>query len=222
MAPGGSPGRSGTCASRTTPAGTRVARSRCGRSRRGWHATQDVSRCEAATLGYLDQAGRLKTPQRARGLIPGEAAVALVVAAGRAGPRAPVRSMECPILGIGHSIEARRVVDETPCLGDGLTAALRMAMGRIEWDAGAMGPTYCDLNGEDYRSNEWLLAACRTAVPDSLHHPADCIGDVGAASFLLLLGLAAADRRREGAEHALVWASSDFGARGAVCIGRLA
>jgi 3-oxoacyl-[acyl-carrier-protein] synthase-1 len=75
-----------------------------------------------------------------------------------------------------------------------------------------------DLNGQRERSKEWCFAAMRTAyrarTAPVLLHPADRLGDVGAATTPLLVGLLASHRARRGA--ALAVASSTDGLRGAV------
>jgi 3-oxoacyl-[acyl-carrier-protein] synthase-1 len=85
----------------------------------------------------------------------------------------------------------------------------------------------CDLNGESYRATEWSYAMARTfrdgqAVPP-LVHPADCLGDVGAATGGVLLALAAAAMKKGLApwKTALVWCSSDNGERAACAVNRL-
>jgi 3-oxoacyl-[acyl-carrier-protein] synthase-1 len=78
-----------------------------------------------------------------------------------------------------------------------------------------------DQNGERYRALEWVLAE-----PKALNYfdtldwltPADCIGDIGAASGSVTLGWAATALARgyAGVNNVLVWGTSDEGAREAV------
>ena len=82
------------------------------------------------------------------------------------------------------------------------------------------------VNGEVYRSEEWAAALPKCVTVSStefkLWHPADCMGDVGAAAAAVNLSLAVlglwvgATRRPE----ALVFASSEAGLRGAVLLAR--
>jgi 3-oxoacyl-[acyl-carrier-protein] synthase I len=170
------------------------------------------------TLAHLERAGRLKSPSRPRGVIAGEAAVALVIET--------VDGMGhdsdacCAIAGIGMGREPVPVGRDEPCLAEGLTTALTSALESAGWQPEDVGLVYCDLNGEEYRAHEWMLATCRCLSDQSVVHPADCIGDVGAASLPLLIGIAgmALRRRYASAARALAWASSDSGARGAVCL----
>ena len=73
------------------------------------------------------------------------------------------------------------------CIGHGLTSVLRRALN----DAGATSGVaadwvLCDMNGESFRGTEWAYAYIRTGKmhrdPLEIWHPADCWGDVGAAS----------------------------------------
>jgi len=130
------------------------------------------------------------------------------------------REPYCSIAGIGVAREHVPVGRDEPCLGEGLTSAVVAALEDAAWRPKDVKSVYCDLNGEEYRAHEWMLAMCRTLPDVSVIHPADCIGDVGAASLPLFIGMAGMALRRgyAGTEKALAWASSDFGARGAVCI----
>ena len=73
----------------------------------------------------------------------------------------------------------------------------------------------CDLNGEPYRSEEFTFTVLRTqtAFADATRFvtPADCWGDIGAASGPLFanLAIAAAQRGYAKGPRALLWASSD-------------
>jgi len=87
------------------------------------------------------------------------------------------------------------------------------------WQGNEVGQVFCDLNGEEYRAHEWMLALCRLLEVGEITHPADCLGDVGAAFAPVLIGLAAlALARDHEVGRALVACSSDFGARGSVCL----
>jgi 3-oxoacyl-[acyl-carrier-protein] synthase-1 len=75
------------------------------------------------------------------------------------------------------------------------------------------------MNGEPYRADEYGFTVARTSerfvdAADFLA-PADCWGDVGAASGPLYLGLAAAAGRRRYSQgpYWLAWTSSESGER---------
>ncbi len=170
-------------------------------------------------LAYLERGLRLKSADRVRGVIPGEACGAVAVERADA---VPAGAALCLVDGAATAEEPVPVASDDPCLGGGLTTAIREALR----DAGRAGAdvqrVYCDLNGEVYRAHEWMLAQCRTLDGPEVVHPADCVGDVGAASVPLLIAAAAAAWRRGHArwDRVLVFGSSDFGLRGAVCLSR--
>jgi 3-oxoacyl-[acyl-carrier-protein] synthase I len=86
------------------------------------------------------------------------------------------------------------------------------------------GATWCDLNGEPWRVDEWMYAYIRSVAnqpePMNLQHPADRWGDVGAATGALLLSQAAHDIQRSARRGpTLVWCASDMsGARAAAVL----
>jgi len=169
----------------------------------------------APVLRRLDEAGILRSASNPQGLIPGEAAAFVVLeridkARGR-GARAAATSEE-PTAGT-----------DDPNQGVGLTTAVREAASAA---GGFEVPplVVCDLNGDRYRASEWSLAAIRTLGrlhgDMSLWHPADCIGDPGAASGIvnIVWAVAAFGKRYAPAERALIWGASEGPTRGAVVL----
>ena len=110
------------------------------------------------------------------------------------------------------------------CTGQGLTSALQKALTVSTPLPKPADWTICDLNGESFRSKEWVYAYLRTGRkhrdPLEIWHPADCYGDVGAASGTVLAGIAIAAWQRNYArgQQALVWTSSDDEYRSAVLL----
>ena len=87
-----------------------------------------------------------------------------------------------------------------------------------------MDEIFCDQNGEPYRADEYGFAAARHSdrfrdLADFVA-PADCWGDVGAASGVLLMILAtyAGAKGYAKGPAALVLAGSDTGERGAALL----
>ena len=84
--------------------------------------------------------------------------------------------------------------------------------------------TYCDINGERRRSEEFFYVPLRLSAPfidaNRYESPADAWGDVGAASGPLYVALAVASAERGYARgpHVLAWTSSDGGTRAAVTL----
>ena len=198
-------------------------------------AERRASRCLLLAVdGYLDRRriadwdvrrGRLRSRRCLDGFLPGEAAVALLLEpsprAARAelgSERAALALVEAPSFGQEpHTVEG----DKAPT-GKGMTDALRGAVGRRLGGLGA-STAYLDLNGESYGAFDWSLA--RTRLSPALDavavaHPADCIGDVGAASGALLIGLAAHafGRAPSAPRPALVVTASTSGVRAATIV----
>ena len=172
------------------------------------------------TLAYLEKMERLKGPDYPRGVIPGEASVCLVLQAEKMARLHPSK-IYCHVVGIGVATESITVHNEDePCLGEGLTKAIYAGLEQSGWHKEEVTQVYCDMNGETYRAHEWMLALCRTLDDPKVTHPADCIGDVGAASAPLLIGMAAVALQRgyAKADKIFVFCSSDFGMRGSVCL----
>jgi 3-oxoacyl-[acyl-carrier-protein] synthase-1 len=177
---------------------------------------------EFPALAWLEEAGRVKTDDRSDGFIPGEAAGFLVLELGSEAARRgalPMAEIKAPVT----TREEATIFGDMPLRGHGLAEAILGTLAR-SW----VVPNWiiCDLNGEYYRSKEWALAmaeifADRGTVPE-LWHPAENIGDVGAASAIVFSVVAMAGLRHgyfQG-DNVLVWTSSDSGGRGAVIVAK--
>jgi 3-oxoacyl-[acyl-carrier-protein] synthase I len=180
---------------------------------------------EPETLEWLEANDQLHSAgplNNAWGFIPGEGAGALLLM--RAGVAealglAPLGTA----LGVGVATEAKRIKTETVCIGEGLTEAFRGALASMP--AGAkVSDIYCDINGEPYRADEFGFTALRTKEhfesASDFVAPADCWGDVSAASGLLHLVLACAAAHKGYAKGPLVfaWASAEMGERAAALL----
>lgn len=163
---------------------------------------------EPATLEHLDRLGLLRSRRSPNGFLPGEAAAAIAVR--------PVTSRDrgCAVRSLGIEVETT-----APATSRAMAAAIGQALEGWGGDASTIGAVAIDLNGESDRAKEWCAAATATiyghhAMPVLLH-PADRLGDIGAASVPLLVGLVV------GAETpgpALVVTSSRDGLRGAAIV----
>jgi 3-oxoacyl-[acyl-carrier-protein] synthase-1 len=176
---------------------------------------------DGATLAALDAARRLKTDETPDGFVPGEAAAFVVLereeAATRRGRAPYARCNEVHVAREEHTIDKDSV-----CTGQGLSRCLGPVVASLRARGRTARAVLCDLNGESYRSTEWAYALTRVfgaeaPPPATVVHPADCVGDVGAATGALLIALAARSiRRRPGDwDPTLVWCSSDGGERAA-------
>ncbi len=107
---------------------------------------------------------------------------------------------------------------DTVCVGEGLTQVYQQATAGLR-QGEEVSRTICDINGERYRNVEFPYAILRVHQPfvdaGAYDSPADCWGDVGAASgpLFALLAIAAAQRGYAKGPHTLIWCSSEGGAR---------
>lgn len=176
------------------------------------------------TLEWLDENGQLYNDRDSRSsFVPGEGAgfCALALPSWCRAHRVP---MLARVVGIGIAEEPNRIKTETVCVGEGLSEAVREATSGLSLPEEKIGDTFCDLNGERYRTEEFAFCTLRNHHPfeDANHFiaPADRWGDVGAASGVLLTICAVASgmRRYARAGHAMVFAGSEGGLRGAVVL----
>ena len=129
-----------------------------------------------ATLNWLTQTSRLKSPAVATGLAPGEAGVALCLQAAESNGREGVQPDLC-LQAVHQSHEENTLLSGKPVQGRALTELL-------ESTADKEGNWFViDLNGEDYRAMEWGYALVRTKLDGyALTYPAVSFGDTGTAS----------------------------------------
>lgn len=174
------------------------------------------------TLEWLDACEQLKSETNRWGFIPGEAAAFCLLTR-----RATAARLQLPVwaqvMAAATAREESLIKTEAVCVGLGLTKALRGVLGALPPEQ-VVDHVYCDMNGERYRADEYGFTLTRVgrrlARPSEFCAPADCWGDVGAASGPLFACLAVAAGQRGYAEgpHALLWASSEGGARSAVLL----
>jgi 3-oxoacyl-[acyl-carrier-protein] synthase-1 len=140
------------------------------------------------TLALLEAEGRLLMPENSNGFVPGEASGAILVT------RRSVRGPRLVCEGLGFAREPASINSEQPLRGDGLTKALTLALvdsGRAAHD---LDFRITDLSGDQYYFKEADLAITRTLrqrkTEFDLWHPADCIGETGAAIGIVALTVA--------------------------------
>jgi len=173
-------------------------------------------------LARLEEEYRLRTTYNPHGLIPGEGAAFVVIEA-ESSDRSQHAWARIGSVGIG--MESNPITSDAPCLSEGLSTAIREAtQDYCEPQRSILG-VLCDLNGEPYRANEWSLARSRTlrwASVIDLWHPAECLGDVGAATggVLLAVGATALQKGYSAGPELLLWAGSDSGTRCSVFLCR--
>ncbi|RZA08897.1 MAG: hypothetical protein EOO68_01480 [Moraxellaceae bacterium] len=130
----------------------------------------------------------------------------------------------------GLADEQGHLNSDRPCLGQGLDTAFKMALQQYIQKSPATGKIsalYSSINGERYWAKELGVARLRNQAAfinsAQLHHPADCVGDLGAATATELMALAAMDLLKSPESAAvMVTSSSDFSRRAAVVLERVA
>ena len=176
---------------------------------------------DVPTLGWLERSRRLRVESGRSGFSPGEGAAFILLAS-----QTVQRSMGLPSLarleGFGNATETRTIESGTDVLGQGLADALQLACRNLQ-EPRQVDDIYCDVNGERYRSDEWAFAILRAqpALRTSDYHaPADCWGDLGAASgpLFCIQSVCAWERGYARGPLALSWASSNSGLRSAVVL----
>lgn len=146
-------------------------------------------------LNWLQTAGRLKDDFTPTGLVPGEAAAALMLEpAGRHQARARARLVLAGVA-TAPGFEAEQQLERGRALAGLLRPALTQRTAAI----------YSDLNGETWRAEAhgYCLGQLGSGVLArvEMRHPASEVGDVGAASLAMQCTLAAREIERGG------WAS---------------
>lgn len=174
------------------------------------------------TLEWLDEGNQLHSETNSWGFIPGEASGFCLLCSERTAERFGL-SVPARILAVATARELNLIKSDAVCVGEGLTAAIKQVLQVLPKET-KIDDMICDLNGEPYRADEFGYSIVRvserlTNGSDFLT-PADCWGDVGAASGALFVILAAVAGMRGGLKgrHTLVFASSESGSR---CAGLL-
>ncbi len=168
-------------------------------------------------LEDLDEAWRGKSARNVDGFLPGEACGWLLLETAEKAAKRHAGIMAV-IAAAALDREPETYFSEANSTGAGLSRAIASVLGD-----GGVSWAVCDLNGESYRAFEWGLVQARLESLANLarvDHPADCLGDVGAASGALLAAYAVECLRRGWASggSALLWASANRGERAALLI----
>jgi 3-oxoacyl-[acyl-carrier-protein] synthase-1 len=149
------------------------------------------SMLNAATLHWLNQHDRLKTPDNRDGVIPGEAAAAVLL---QARPGAGIGT-GTEVIGLGFGKEGAPILSDEPLLGHGLTTAARAALAEAKIGLHEIDLRLSDATGELYGFKELPLMEGRLMrvvrkQAQPVWHWAEAIGDTGAAAGIAQLVLA--------------------------------
>lgn len=173
-------------------------------------------------LGYLDSKWRIRSDRNVDGFIPGEASVMLMLET-EAHAKARGAQVLAKITSISESQEPDVINSEKTSSGSGLSNAIKGILEQTS-PANSFKSVYCSLNGESYYAFEWGLQVTRLSKVfenlNDLKHPAEYVGDIGAATGGLLLACAT-NALIEGTNEdnkSLLWSSADSEQRLALCL----
>lgn len=170
----------------------------------------------------IDDQKRLNTSQRMDGFIPGEGAGFVLLTS-----EDYARSNSLPVLGhilaSGTGEEKGHMFSSEPYRGEGLAMTVQTMLASTNGRISEIPTVYSSMNGEDHFAKEWGVTFIRNSKKIKeefrIEHPADCLGDTGAASGPIMVGLAASSIKSGVVEGpALVYASSDTACRAAVIV----
>lgn len=170
-------------------------------------------------LAKLSKEDRLRSPGSQEGFTPGEAA-AFVLLTRSARLAHALSGQLVAVSPPGIDAEPGHLYSDCPYLGEGLHQAFSKALTHADVSQG-ISRIYSSMNGEHHWAKELGVAQLRhrSAFSDncSVFHPADCWGDLGAATVPALMSLALMDLEDcEPGTACVVYASSDDAPRGAV------
>jgi 3-oxoacyl-[acyl-carrier-protein] synthase-1 len=175
------------------------------------------------TYEWLDEFEQLHSNSNTWGFIPGQAAGFVLLSSSDFADKHKLPNLG-EVVQVALTREENLIKTDAVCLGEGLSSAVRQVCGALPADQRPIHQTYCDLNGERYRAAEFGYTLTRTgdsfADAGEYTAPADCWGDVGAASVPLFIGLAVAAGQKDYAigPNTLIWASSESGERAAAVL----
>jgi 3-oxoacyl-[acyl-carrier-protein] synthase-1 len=181
---------------------------------------------EPQTLEWLEECDQIHGAgihNNAWGFIPGEAAGFCLLASPSALKEHRLQ-VGCEVLAVATTRENNLIKTDSVCLGQGLTEAFRQVFSALPSPLLKIDQIICDMNGEPYRADEFGFTIARTSerfvAAGQFLAPADCWGDVGAASgpLFLMLASAAAGKGHGKGPLTLGWTSSESGERSAVLI----
>ena len=174
-------------------------------------------------LAFLDSTWRIRSDRNVDGFIPGEASIMLMLET-ESHARARGAQILAKITSIAEGLEPDVISSEKTSSGSGLTQAIR---GILDNSSNKnFESVYCSLNGESYYAFEWGIQVTRlNSAFDklaNLEHPAEYVGDIGAATGGLLIASAtnALQNGLNESNNALLWSSADTEQRMALCLER--
>jgi len=165
-------------------------------------------------LNTLDNEDRVLADGVMNGFAPGEGAAFMVV-------QAATNESKIKLYPPGIAEEVGHRYSSEVYKGDGLAEAVTEALSPL---AGKQVKTVlAGFNGEHFNTKEWGVSSIRNsqglASELGMIHPADSLGDAGAALGLILVQLGIMGLEKGYYKGpVMAWSSSEFSPRGAVCI----
>jgi 3-oxoacyl-[acyl-carrier-protein] synthase-1 len=172
-------------------------------------------------LGTLDAEQRVKSEDNLDGFVPGEGAAFLLLASAAAVIRNNLQPL-AHVSDVAMGFEKGHLYSSEPYRGDGLSTTLTQAFASGASSA-PIAEVFSSMNGESHWAKEWGVSFLRNRNwfgPElRLHHPAEFVGDVGAAFGAVAVALAAHGMRGYYRRSpTMVIGSSDRGQRAAVVV----
>lgn len=172
-------------------------------------------------LGTLDMQNRISGSLVLDGFVPGEGAAFMVITTMERA-RSDGLSPLALLTSVAKDHEEGHLYSDHPYKGDGLANALAQLIQNSGINE-PMKEVFTSMNGENHWAKEWGVASMRNQAgfdpQHGFHHPADCIGDTGAASGIILANLAAIGiTKKYSNSPILIICSSDYGERAAVSV----
>lgn len=174
------------------------------------------SMIDSNTLNWLDSQQAIYSADNPYGFTPGEGAACVVLCTQQTLEKHSLKSLGY----VTAFADVREPIHHTQgvCTGQGLSDAIRQVLNACP-SGQKIGQTICDINGQPHRSDEYGFTLTRCSgyfdKPDEFTAPADCWGDVGAATGVLHMVLATAKTAKNTNAPILLWASSLHDLRGA-------
>ncbi|MFT3858209.1 MAG: hypothetical protein QM742_12160 [Aquabacterium sp.] len=171
-----------------------------------------------ATLQHHGRQGRLLGGINPNGFMPGEGAGALLVGTPRQA------AGELTLTGLGFGVEPAPLNSGEPLRAEGLSQAIKAALADAQMQMHELDYRITDLSGEQYYFKEAALALSRTlrVLKDEFDvwHPAECMGETGAAVGTAMLAWAQAAGRKGYGKGSSILAhmSNDAGPRAAITL----
>lgn len=175
------------------------------------------------TMEWLDENRQLAGAVSRSAFVPGEGAGFCLLMTDQARIRLGLLAL-ARVLTVAIGRETKLIKTADICLGTGLTSVVQTAVGGLSHGSGRINAVICDINGERYRGEEWGFVCLRLSQyfddPIAYDSPADCWGDMGAASgpLFAMLACQAAVRGYAKGPRTLLWTGSEGGLRGATVI----